>query len=488
MRVLEESGELAVIDVELDPALEIAEVTNRVCKRGGPALLFRQPKGKTIPVLTNQFGSSRRMALALRCSTLDDLTDKVHDLLSLLAKGVPEAIADRFRTLMRLRSLASLFPKVVKDGPCQEVIYRGDDVDLSCLPILTCWPGDAGPFITLPVVFTKDPRTGQRNAGMYRLQVYDSRTLGMHWHVHKDAAEHYRRSNGRVEVAVAIGTDPAITYAATAPLPSVVDEMLLAGFLRGEPVEMVPCISCGLEVPAHAEIVLEGYVEPGELRREGPFGDHTGFYSPADDYPVFHVTALTHRKSPIYAATVVGVPPMEDAYLGKATERLFLPLLRMVLPEVVDIDLPFAGTFHNCAIISIRKSYPMQARKVMHGIWGTGQLQFTKCVIVVDESVDVHDYDCVAFHVLSNVDPKRDMIITEGPLDVLDHSAPQPLWGSKVGIDATRKWPEEGSGREWPELVTMSPEIQARIDALWPMLGLDDAMSGKECGMPGANR
>ncbi len=389
------------------------------------------------------------------------------------------------------------------------MVYRGDEVDLGRIPVLQCWPLDGGRFITLPVVFTRDPRTGVRNAGMYRLQVYDVNTTGMHWHLHKDAAEHYRSiereaagtaadggtppgagttaagatatpSSGghpspsvRLEVAVAIGTDPAVTYAATAPLPGIVDEMMFAGFLRGEPVEMVKCLTVDLEVPADAEIVLEGYVDPGERRTEGPFGDHTGYYSLADEYPVFHVTAMTTRRDPVYSTTIVGIPPMEDAYIAKATERLFLPLLRLTLPEVVDMDLPEAGVAHNCAILSLRKAYPMHARKVMHAVWGTGQMQFTKCVIVVDEDVDVHDYSEVAWRAFNNVDPRRDIIVTEGPLDALDHSSPTAFWGAKMGIDATRKWPNEGHPRPWPPDIAMSPDIVARVDALWPQLGLD---------------
>ncbi len=471
IKLLQAGRELVSIEVEVDPILEISEITDRISKRGGPALLFRRPKGYQVPVLTNQFGSESRMASALRCSSLEDLAGRVTELTAL---EMPHGFADRLRALGRLRSLAGFGPRTVKEGPCQEIVLRDEDVDLGLLPVLTCWPGDGGPFVTLPIVFTKHPVTRRRNAGMYRLQVFDRNTTGMHWHIHKDAAEHYRRSSGRLEVAVAIGTDPAVTYAATAPLPGAIDEMLFAGFLRSEGVEMVRCVSVDLEVPAHSEFVLEGYVDPDETRLEGPFGDHTGFYSPADQYPVFHVTALTHRRDPIYAATLVGIPPMEDNYLAKATERLFLPLLRLTLPEVVDMDLPAAGVFHNCAILSVRKAYPMHARKIMHAVWGTGQMQFTKCVIVVDGDIDVHDYQSVAFHVFSNVDPKRDLLLTEGPLDVLDHSSPHAGWGSKVGIDATRTWPEEGHERGWPEELTMDPAVQARIDALWPELGIDD--------------
>jgi 4-hydroxy-3-polyprenylbenzoate decarboxylase len=353
-------------------------------------------------------------------------------------------------------------------------VLTGDQIDLEALPILQCWPLDGGRYVTLPLVFTRHPKTGARNVGMYRLQVFDGRTTGMHWHIHKDAAEDYRASEGRMEVAVAIGTDPALTYAATAPLPRMVDEMLFAGFLRGKAVELVQCRTVDLEVPAHSEFVLEGYVDLGETRLEGPFGDHTGYYSLADQYPVLHLTAITHRRDPVYSATIVGQAPMEDAYLGKATERLFLPLLRLTLPELVDMDLPKEGGFHNCALVSVNKRYPLHARKVMHALWGAGQMQFCKCIVVVDGDVDVHDYARVAWRVFNNVDWKRDIVVAEGPLDVLDHSAPQPLWGAKIGIDATRKGPSEGHPREWPPDVEMSADVKARIDELWPSLGLGE--------------
>jgi 4-hydroxy-3-polyprenylbenzoate decarboxylase len=473
--LLREHGELAVIDHPVDPILEITEIADRVVKAEGPALLFRNVKGSSMPVLINQFGTHDRTCLALRTPDYEALGEKVMGLFDL---GMPEGMLEKVKALGRLRDLASFAPKKVKKAPCQDVVLRGDDVDLDLLPVLKCWPLDAGRFITLPLVFTRDPRTGVRNTGMYRLQVYDKHTTGMHWHLHKDAAEHFREAShrraDRLEVAVAIGTDPAVTYAATAPLPGMVDEMMFAGFLRGEPVEMAPCVSVDLEVPAHAEIVLEGYVDLMERRTEGPFGDHTGYYSLADDYPVFHVTALTHRNDPIYATTIVGSPPMEDCFIAKATERLFLPLLRLTLPEVVDMDLPMEGVFHNCAILSMKKAYPMHARKLMHAVWGTGQMQFTKCVIVVDADVDVHDYGQVAWRVFNNVDPKRDTVLAEGPLDALDHSSPTANWGAKIGIDATRKLSTEGHPREWPPDIVMSPEVTARVDAMWSDLGLGD--------------
>jgi 4-hydroxy-3-polyprenylbenzoate decarboxylase len=337
--------------------------------------------------------------------------------------------------------------------------------------VLTTWPGDGGPFITLPIVVTKDGR-GRRNAGMYRLQVFDERATGMHWHLHHDGAANYRAAGDRMEVAVALGTDPAVTYAATAPLPPGIDEFMFAGFLRGEPVELAKCATVDLEVPASAEIVLEGYLEKGDVRREGPFGDHTGYYSLADDYPVFHITAMSHRRDAIYPATIVGRPPMEDAYIGKATERLFLPLLRLVQPEIVDMDLPIEGVFHDCAIVSIKKEYPGQARKVMSAIWGMGQMMFTKFVVVVDEHVDVHDYSEVAWRVFNNVDPARDCVVVAGPLDVLDHSSPLARYGAKMGIDATKTWPDEGHQREWPEELAMDPAVKARVTARWAEFGL----------------
>jgi 4-hydroxy-3-polyprenylbenzoate decarboxylase len=469
VRLLSERGQLATVEQPIDPVLEITEVADRVVKADGPALLFTNPTGSSMPVLVNQFASHERMLLALRLTAYEELAERFK---SLVEMEMPSGLMNKVKALGKLRDLAAYGPKMVKGGPCQEVVQQGDDVDLGVLPVLQCWPLDGGRYITLPVVFTRGPDRGTRNAGMYRLQVYDRNTTGMHWHLHKDAAHHYRETAERLEVAVAIGTDPAVTYSATAPLPGMIDEMLFAGFLRGTPVEMTPCLTVDLEVPAHAEIVLEGYVDVGERRREGPFGDHTGYYSLADDYPVLHVTALTHRRDAIYAATIVGKPPMEDAYLGKATERIFLPLLRLTLPEVVDMDLPVEGAFHNCAILSLRKGYPLHARKVMHAVWGMGQMQFSKFVIIVDAEVDVHDYRQVAWRVANNVDPQRDIILTEGPVDALDHSAPQAYWGAKMGIDATTKWPEEGHPREWPPDVVMSPEVVTRVDAMWDTLGL----------------
>jgi 4-hydroxy-3-polyprenylbenzoate decarboxylase len=468
---LEREGELARVRPEVDPYLEMAEIADRASKAHGPALLFERPKrpagagGPAVPVLMNQLGSYRRLELALG-APLDELAGRIAGLLEL---QVPSGLVGKVKALGQLKELASYGPKLVKKAAFREVVV--EPPDLGRLPVLTTWPGDGGPFITLPAVVTKD-RQGRQNAGMYRLQVYDGQTTGMHWHIHHDGAANFREADGRLEVAVALGTDPAVTYAATAPLPPGISEFMFAGFLRGAPVELAPCATVDLAVPADAEIVLEGYVERDERRREGPFGDHTGYYSLADDYPVFHVTAMSHRRDPVYPATIVGRPPMEDAYLGKATERLFLPLLQLVQPDIVDMDLPIEGVFHDCAIISIRKSYPGQARKIMNAVWGMGQMMFTKFVVVVDEHVDVHDYSEVTWRVFNNVDPRRDCLVVDGPLDVLDHSSPLARYGAKMGIDATKTWPEEGHAREWPEELAMDPAVKARVDARWREFGL----------------
>ncbi|HOK46575.1 MAG TPA: menaquinone biosynthesis decarboxylase, partial [Bryobacteraceae bacterium] len=421
----------------------------------------------------NAFASTRRMELALGVSSLDEIAARIQSLLEMKA---PEGLMGKLKMLPRLAEVGSFFPKSVSSGPCKEVIRR-DNFSLFDYPILKCWPEDAGRFITLPLVFSRHPETGKRNCGMYRMQIYDERTAGMHWQTHKHGAEHYRRlakegKKTRMDVAVAIGADPATMFSAILPLPPDVDEMLFAGFLRSRPVEMVKCETSDLEVPAAAEIVLEGYVELGELRREGPFGDHTGFYSLADDYPVFHVTCITQRKKPIYAATIVGPPPMEDYYMGKAVERIFLPLMRLQLPEVRDMCMPAEGVFHNLLLVSIRKSYPGHARKVMHAIWGMGQAMFSKCIVVVDEDVDVQNVREVAWKALNNIDPQRDIEFVMGPVDSLDHASRLPNYGSKMGVDATRKWPEEGFTRPWPEVIRMTPEVQRRVDELWKQAGL----------------
>jgi 4-hydroxy-3-polyprenylbenzoate decarboxylase len=464
---LRRAGELVEVSAEVDPRLEITEITDRVCKRFGPALLFTNVTGSSHPVLINQFGSERRICMALGTASLDALGARIENLLDLQP---PQGLAAKVRALGRLRELASFMPRIRGDGPCQEVWL--DEPDLDRLPILTCWPQDGGPFVTLPLVFSRDPRTGVRNCGMYRIQKLDRHTALMHWQIHKDGAAHLRDSQGRVEVAVAIGTDPATTYSATAPLPPHLDEMVFAGFVRGRSVEMVRCRTVDLEVPASAEVVLEGYVDANDLRPEGPFGDHTGFYTPVDDYPAFHLTGMSMRRDAIYATTVVGRPPMEDFFLGKATERLFLPLIRMTLPDLLDLNLPLEGIFHNCAIVSLRKRYPGHAKKLMNAIWGLGLLSLTRCVIVVDEGVNVHDVSEVAFQAFSNVDVGRDMLVTEGPVDALDHAAPYFAYGSKVGFDATRKWPGEGVVRPWPDEMRMSDEVRALVDARWSEYGI----------------
>ena len=474
---LESRGLLKRIKTEVDCELEITEITDRVSKMEGEknvALLFENVKGYDMPVLMNAFGSMERMAIAFGVEKLDDIADELREILRLPYISVSHKMD--LLSIIPTAKGAINFPKYVKKAPCQEVVIT-DNPSLDKFPILKCWPQDGGRFITLPLIFTKNPNTGKRNVGMYRLQKYDSKTTGMHWHIHKNGAENFRdmkaKGGDRIEAAVAIGTDPVLTYAATAPLPRDIDEMVFAGFLRHKSVEMVKCKTVDIEVPATAEIILEGYVLTDEKRREGPFGDHTGYYSLADDYPVFHITAITHRKDPIYFSTVVGKPPMEDCYLAKATERIFLPILQQMQPEIIDINMPLEGVFHDCCIVSIKKQYPMQARKVMHALWGMGQMMNVKMIIVVDAHVNVQDLKEVWWRVYNNIDAKHDLEIVEGPLDVLDHSSPMAKWGSKMGIDATKTWPEEGHTREWPEEISMSEEIKARVDAKWKELGLD---------------
>jgi 4-hydroxy-3-polyprenylbenzoate decarboxylase len=473
IRALDRHGELKRIAFEVDPVLEITEFADRAVKQGGPALLFEKPKGSSMPVLINAFASMRRMELALEVSSVDEIAGRISELVQMEA---PQGLLGKLKMLPKLADLGHFFPKTVSSGPCKEVILL-DGFSLFDLPVLHCWPKDAGRFITLPLVFSRHPETGKRNCGMYRMQVYDERTTGMHWQTHKHGAEHYRRlaaggKRARMDVAVAIGSDPATMYSAVLPLPPDLDEMMIAGFLRRKPVEMVRCETCDLEVPANAEIVLEGYVELGELRTEGPFGDHTGFYSLEDDYPVFHVTCLTRRNNPIYATTIVGPPPMEDFYMGKAIERIFLPLMRLQLPEIRDIAMPAEGVFHNLMLVAIRKSYPGHARKVMHAIWGLGQAMFTKCIVVVDEDVDVQNVREVAWKALNNIDPERDIEFVHGPVDSLDHASRLPNFGSKMGIDATRKWREEGFTRPWPDVIEMTAEVKRRVDELWRKAGL----------------
>lgn len=468
---LETMGELVRIRETMDPYLEICEVTDRVCKTGGPALLFESVKGKNMPVLTNLFGSLKRMCLALEIEHIDQVGE---ELTALLKTEPPQTWRQKLNLLPKLMGLRNLLPKTVTKAPCQEIVIR-DNPDLSPYPILTTWPLDAGPFITLPLVITRDPHSGRRNVGMYRLQQFDDQTLGMHWQTHKGGAHHFRLAEAAgqdLPVAVVLGPDPVLTYSATAPLPEELDEFMLAGFLRHEPVQLVKCITVDLEVPANAQIVFEGFVRAGERRCEGPFGDHTGYYSPADDYPVMHLTCITQRKNPIYPATVVGIPPMEDAYLGKATERIFLPLLRQTLPEIRDMHLPVAGAFHNFAFVSIDKRYPGHGKKVMQALWGLGQMMFSKFIIVFDREVDVQDMNQVIWQWGANVDPRRDHLLVDGPVDALDHASPLPHLGSKIGFDATTKWPEEGISRPWPKKIHMDLKVKERIDGIWQKLGI----------------
>ncbi len=540
IKTLEKHGELKRIHEEVSPELEITEITDRVSKigagkssmnenyaPGGPALLFENVKGHPgHKVFINQFGSERRMAMALGVDKVDQIAERIHSLINV--KPPTGGFFDKLKMLPQLAEVANVFPKTVsaKDAPCKEVVRKSkasggrDDFDLNFFPILKCWPHDGGRFITLPCVHTRDPRTGKRNIGMYRMQVYDGQTTGMHWQRQKVAAEHYRNAlrnaaaqsssgnplaagvsmmaesaggavqipdgpigglpqvtlgnlkGSRLEVAVAIGTDPATTFSAIVPAPPEVEELLIAGFLRGKPVEIVKCETVDLEVPANSEIILEGYVELGELRSEGPFGDHTGFYTMTDDYPVFHLTCITHRKDPIYAATIVGKPPMEDAWMGHAVERIFLPAMKMTIPELVDVHLPVEAVFHNLMIVSIRKSYPGHARKVMNAIWSLGQAMFTKCIIIVDEDCDVHNIPEVVLRVANNIDPERDIQFTLGPVDSLDHASRLPNYGSKMGIDATRKWKAEGFNRPWPAMIEMDSATKSKVDAIWSRLGL----------------
>lgn len=477
INALESRGMLKRIKTPVDCNLEITEITDRVSKMEGKknvALLFENVKDYDMPVLMNAFGSMERLALAFGVNDIEEIPNELREILRLPYISLQNKM-DLIHIIPTAKRAIN-FPKYVKKAPCQEVVIT-DNPTLDKFPILKCWPQDGGPFITLPLVFTRNPKTGKRNVGMYRLQKYDGQTTGMHWHLHKDGASNYRAyqemGKDKIEVAVAIGTDPVITYAATAPLPRDIDEMVFAGFLRKKSVEIVKCKTVDVEVPACSEIVLEGYVNIGETRREGPFGDHTGYYSLADDYPVFHITCITHRKNPIYSATIVGKPPMEDCFLAKATERIFLPLLQQTLPEIRDINFPLEGVFHDCVMVSIKKTYPQQAKKVMHAIWGMGQMMFTKMIIVVDEHVDVQKEKEVWWRVFNNIDAKHDIVMVEGPLDALDHSSPMAKWGTKIGIDATKTWPEEGHTREWPDEINMSDDIKKLVDAKWQELGLE---------------
>jgi 4-hydroxy-3-polyprenylbenzoate decarboxylase len=512
---LQQNGELTRVSTKVSPILEIAEITDRVGKspsakphgerdksaaaaQGGKALLFENVEGAEMPVAINTFGSYWRVCRAMGTNSLDELADRVQQLIK---PEVPTGLMEKMKKGFDFLKLANIPPKSVKSGICQQVVYEGERADLTRLPIIQCWPLDGnlrsgqvfdpadaersaavqtgtGRYITLAGIYTRDPESTHRNIGMYRVQMHGPRLAAMHWHMHHDGAKHFRawRARGeRMPLAIVLGGESVLPYAATAPLPPNVSELLFAGFLNGGGIELVKCKTIDLEVPANAEIVIEGYVDPHQTLLEGPFGDHTGFYSLADRYPAFHVTAITTRKNPIYPTTIVGKPPMEDYYLGKATERVFLPLLKMLVPDIIDYSLPMAGAFHNCVFVKIRKEYPYQARRVMHAIWGAGQMSFTKFIIVVDEHVDVHDVDAVLFHLFANVDPSRDVENVRGPVDILDHASVELGVGGKIGFDATVKLPAEGYGskvRPWPAELGMDAATKDLVTRRWKEYGL----------------
>ena len=519
IQYLDDHKELARVTAEVDPVLELAEISDRVMKspaphghgeldkhvhadKGGKALLFENVKGSDIPVAINTLGSYWRIEKALGTPTLEDLAARVG---KFFKPEVPPTLMEKVKLGKEvLGDLMSLRPKKAKTGPCQDVVLTGDNIDLTKLPIIQCWPLDGditsdqifherkpvaallrdagerrtGRYITLAGIYTKNPNNGDKNIGMYRVQLFDKKTCAMHWHMHHDGARHFRMYKERGEkcpLAIVLGGPSVMPYAATAPLPPGINELIFAGFLNKSPIEMVPCKTIDMEVPAEAEIVIEGYVDPNETFLEGPFGDHTGFYSLADMYPRFDVTAITHRRDPIYPTTIVGKPPMEDYFMGKATERVFLPMLKIIVPDVIDYALPMAGVFHNCVYVKIKKEYPYQARRLMHAIWGAGQMSFTKFIVVVDEDVDVHDEQAVLFHLFANCDPARDTETVQGPVDILDHASPMLGVGSKMGFDATRKWEAEANGyavRAWPKELEMSEDIKDRVSRRWSEFGL----------------
>ena len=510
IQLLDQRGQLRRVKAGVDPTLEISAIADRVSKmpaagsapppvtdpvhglQGGHALLFENVKGHDIPVAINTFGSYERMRLALGVENFEQLADRVQELVKPV---MPTTLLEKMKKLPQLAKLASFGPKVVKRGICQEVVHT-ESANLLSLPIIQCWPHDGeagyggkarhegtkprshegtGRYITFAGIYTKDPESGERNVGMYRVQVYGEKLAAMHWHMHHDGARHFRKYKSRSEkmpLAIVLGGEPVLPYAATCPLPPDVSELLFAGFLNDDGIELCPCKTIAMDVPVNAEIVIEGYVDPEQMLIEGPFGDHTGFYSLADNYPAFHVTAITHRRDPIYPTTIVGPPPQEDYYLGKATERIFLPLLRMLIPDIVDYSLPRFGAFHNAVFVSIQKSYPMQSRKVMSSIWGAGQMMFSKMIVVVDDHVNVHDEQDVLFHVGANVDWRRDTVIVDGPCDILDHATPYYGTGGKIGIDATRKIAGEGVVRDWPDELRMSEDVVALVERRWGEYGL----------------
>lgn len=510
-------GELKTITEPVSPYLEITEITDRVVKKGGPALLFNnvggqghrlgtpnprsavmgQPsidpearpkipvpedtpryvyrfKSYACPVAINTMATRKRMSMALGCGDFEEHADRIR---TLLKPDVPAGLMDKARMALALRKEIKSAPtKEVKTALCQEVVQMGNEVDLTQFPILTCWPEDGGPYITLPLVFTYDPETGKRNVGMYRVQLQSKNECGMHWQMHKTGARHMEAAGAqgkKIEVAVVLGGDPAITFSAISPLPPGIDELLFAGFLRRENVRTVKCKTVDIQVPADAEIVLEGYVDPTERRLEGPFGDHTGYYSLAEDFPVFHVTCVTMREKPVWPATIVGIPPMEDGWMGKAVERIFMPMIQLTVPEIVDINLPVEATFHNVAFVSIKKKYPGHAYKVMNAIWGLGGMAFTKFVYIFDEDTNVQDFGEVLFRIGANCDPGRDVLHSRGPIDQLDHASQWEGFGGKIGFDCTHKWPgENGFTRDYPKLIKMAPDVVEKVDEMWSRLGL----------------
>ncbi|MFC4337193.1 menaquinone biosynthesis decarboxylase [Salininema proteolyticum] len=474
LAALEADGQLKRVTAPVDPTLEVTEIVNRVIAAGGPGLLFENPTRGRMPLAINLFSTEERMAKALGVKSLDEIGRRIGELAKPDLPVGWSGVKDGLGKLMQLKSVP---PKKTRKAPCQEVVYRGSDVDLGLLPGLQVWPGDGGIFHNFGLVHTKHPESGKRNVGLYRLQQHDERTLGLHWQIHKNSRDHYAAAEKRGErlpVAIAIGPDPVLAYASTAPLPADIDEYLFAGFLSGQRVEMVDCVSVPLQVPANAQIVLEGWAEPDERIPEGPFGDHTGFYTPVEDFPAMRIEAMTMRKNPVYHTIITSQPPQEDGGLGLATERIFLPLLKIIVPDIVDYHLPEAGVFHNCAIVSIDKKYPKHAQKVMNAVWGAHMMSLTKLVIVVDSDCDVQNLNEVAWRALGNTDYSRDLLLTEGPVDHLDHGSYHQFWGGKAGIDATAKWPEEGYTRGWPDMMTMTAAIKATVDERWREYGLDD--------------
>jgi len=472
---LDEKGEVVHISESVSSELEITEIANRVILNQGPALKFENVLGTDIPIVVNLFGTHQRVAWALGVESIEEQSDRVRTILDMV-QSPPKGFVGKLNSLFDLAAVSRTQPKIVQNAPVQEIIIEGEQATLDFLPAIKCWPMDAGKYITLPLVISKDPITSKRNVGTYRMQIFDGKTAGMHWQTHKGGFHHEltgRRSGlDRLEVAVALGGDPATVWAGSLPLPPGMDEFAAAGFFRGKSVNLVKCKSVDLEVPADAEIILEGYIVPGETRKEGPFGDHTGYYSMPEDYPVFHLTTVTHKRNPTYLTTFVGKPPKEDFFMGKASERIMLPALQMVLPEIVDINMPAEGVFHNLVIVSIRKDYPGHVLKVLHGLWGLGLMMLSKTIIIVDHFVNVQNLSEVTWRVTNNIDPKRDVIFSEGPIDDLDHASSSPRVGSKMGIDGTNKNISDGFEREWPPDIVMTDEVKRVIDSKWESLGL----------------